>query len=77
MLHGLSATSVYYLDVDQLRLQCATRNLSTDGGVRQLRQRLADFVKGNAMGGVDMQRAKHLYPKLNGYGDNGQRSLKL
>ena len=20
---------------------------------------------------------KHLYPKLNGYGDNGQRSLKL
>jgi len=56
MLHGLSATSVYYLDVDQLRLQCATRNLSTEGGVRQLRQRLADFVKGNATGGVDMQR---------------------
>jgi len=21
--------------------------------------------------------SKHLYPKLNGYGDNGQRSLKL
>ena len=56
MLHGLSATSVYYLDVDQLRLQCATRNLNTEGGVRQLRQRLGDFVKGNAMGGVDIQR---------------------
>ena len=22
-------------------------------------------------------KKKHLYPKLNGYGDNGQRSLKL
>ena len=22
-------------------------------------------------------KPKHLYPKLNGYGDNGQRSLKL
>ena len=49
MLHGLSATSVYYLDANQLHLQCATRNLSIEGGVRQLRQRLADFVKSNAM----------------------------
>jgi len=37
MLHGLSATSVYYLDAEQLRLQCTTRNLSTEGGVRELR----------------------------------------
>jgi len=28
---------------------------------------------------VELYRSnpKHLYPKLNGYGDNGQRSLKL
>ena len=58
MLHGLSATSVYYLDANQLRLQCATRNLSTEGGVRQLRQRLAEFVKSNVMGGVDTQRGE-------------------
>ena len=24
-----------------------------------------------------IQQKKNLYPKLNGYGDNGQRSLKL
>jgi len=58
MLHGLSATSVYYLDANQLHLQCATRNLSIEGGVRQLRQRLAEFVKSNVMGGVDTQRGE-------------------
>ena len=26
---------------------------------------------------VHRYNPKHLYPKLNGYGDNGQRSLKL
>jgi len=26
---------------------------------------------------LDRYNLKHLYPKLNGYGDNGQRSLKL
>jgi len=26
---------------------------------------------------VYLYNPKHLYPKLNGYGDNGQRSLKL
>jgi len=26
---------------------------------------------------VNRYNPKHLYPKLNGYGDNGQRSLKL
>jgi len=49
---------VYYLDVNQLRLQCASRNLNTEGGVRQLRQRLVDFVRSNAMGGVDMQHGE-------------------
>jgi len=56
MLHGLLATFVYYLDTEQLRFECATRNLSTEGGVRELRRRLADSVKGNVMGGVDTQR---------------------
>jgi len=56
MLHGLSATSLDYLGVEQLRFECATRNLSTERGVRELRRRLAESVKSNVMGGVDTQR---------------------
>jgi hypothetical protein len=26
---------------------------------------------------IDRYNPKHLYPKLNGYGENGQRSLKV
>ena len=56
MLHDLSATSVYYLDAEQLCFECAARNLSTEEGVRDLRRRLANSVKSDVMGGVVTQR---------------------
>ena len=40
------------------------------GGMCRLRESVP-YVK------VHRYNPKHLYPKLNGYGDNGQRSLKL
>jgi hypothetical protein len=40
------------------------------GGMDKLRE-IVPYVK------VYRYNPKHLYPKLNGYGDNGQRSLKL
>ena len=67
---------MYYLDVNQLRLQCASRNLSTEGGVRQLRQRLVDFVRSNAMGGVDMQHGEARGESGNGQ-DNGAPPVSL
>ena len=56
MLHGLSATSVYYLDAEQLRFECSARGLSTGGDVRDLRRRLAEFIKSDVMDGVDTRR---------------------
>ena len=40
------------------------------GGIARLRESVP-YVK------LYRYNPKHLYPKLNGYGDNGQRSLKL
>jgi hypothetical protein len=42
---------------------CLGRNVNTSEGV--------PYVK------IYRYNPKHLYPKLNGYGDNGQRSLEL
>jgi hypothetical protein len=40
------------------------------GGMKKFRESVP-YVK------IYRYNPKHLYPKLNGYGDNGQRSLKL
>ena len=40
------------------------------GGMDKIRENVP-YVK------IHRYNLKHLYPKLNGYGDNGQRSLKL
>ena len=51
---ALSATSLYYLSADQLRVECSARGLSASGPVRELRRHLTQYIKNRAMGGVDV-----------------------
>ena len=51
---ALSATLLYYLSADQLRVECSARELSPSGPVRELRRRLTQYIKNGAMGGVDV-----------------------
>ena len=51
---ALSATSLYYLSADQLRVECSARELSASGPVRELRRHLTQYIKNRAMGGVDV-----------------------
>ena len=52
---ALSATSLYYLRVDQLRAECVQRGLSCGGSVQLLRRRLRDFISKVEMGGDESQ----------------------
>jgi hypothetical protein len=46
---ALSASDVYHLTVDELRLACSERDLDASGPVLELRRRLADHVKSARM----------------------------
>ena len=48
---ALSASGVYYLTGDQLRESCVERGLNSDGPVRALRRRLAEYLRGANMDG--------------------------
>jgi len=48
---ALSASGVYYLTGDQLRQSCVERGLNSDGPVRALRRRLAEYLRGANMDG--------------------------
>lgn len=50
----LSATSLYLLRVDQLRIECVKRGLVSSGSVRLLRRRLREFLRNSEMGGDDV-----------------------
>ena len=47
----LSATSLYHLRADQLRVECIERGLISSGSVRLLRRRLREFLSNAEMGG--------------------------
>jgi hypothetical protein len=51
--------------------------LHTDFVYRVSQEECARLREGVPYGKVYRYNPKHLCPKLNGYGDNGQRSLKL
>jgi hypothetical protein len=53
---ALSASEVYHLTVDKLRLVCSERGLDSSGPVLLLR-RLADYVKSSQMDSVPDQEA--------------------
>ena len=50
----LSATSLYCLSAEQLRLECSARGLSASGPVRELRRHLTEYIRNAAMGGADV-----------------------
>ena len=54
---ALSAYGVYYLTGDQLQQSCVERGLSSDGPVRALRRRLAEYLRGAEMDGEGYQDA--------------------
>ena len=62
-IHGVSLSSIHYNQLHRLY------RVSQEECAR-LRESVS-YVK------LYRYNPKHLYPKLNGYGDNGQRSLKL
>jgi hypothetical protein len=49
---ALSASEVYHLTVDKLRLVCSERGLDTSGPVLLLHRRLAEHVKSSRMDSV-------------------------
>jgi len=51
----LSATSLYRLRADQLRIECTERGLISSGSVRLLRRRLREFLTNVQMGGDELQ----------------------
>ena len=50
----LSATSLYLLRVDQLRIECVKRGLASSGSVRLLRGRLREYLRNLEMGGDEV-----------------------
>jgi hypothetical protein len=54
---ALSASEVYRLAVDKLRLECSERGVDSSGPVQSLRRRLDDYVKGGQMDSVPDQEA--------------------
>ena len=63
------AQASYMLDTDGYRHALRIYRVSR-GECARVRENVP-YVK------VHRYNPKHLYPKLNGYGDNGQRSLKV
>jgi len=64
-MHSKYAITILTYGVDSIYIYtgCPRRNVRDFGSV--------PYVK------LYRYNPKHLYPKLNGYGDNGQRNLKL
>jgi hypothetical protein len=58
-------------------LLCCITVLSVSAPHRVSQEECARLREGVPYGKVYRYNPKHLCPKLNGYGDNGQRSLKL
>jgi len=46
---ALTASTLYQLSGDQLRVECEERGLSCSGPVQELRSRLAEFLRSSAM----------------------------
>ena len=56
---ALSATSLYYLSAEQLRLECSARGLSASEPVRELRRHFTEYIRNATMGGVDAAPQDH------------------
>jgi len=52
---ALSASSLYRLSADQLHLECSVRRLSCCGPMRELRRRLAFFLRRGVMERFELQ----------------------
>jgi len=51
----LSATSLYHLRADQLRVECTESGLISSGSVRLLLRRLREFLRNAEMGGDELR----------------------
>ena len=58
-------------------IECASVHVACCGIYRVSQEERTKLGEGVPYVKVYRYNPKHLYPKLNGYGDNGKRSLKL
>jgi len=74
--HHLAHSLAWWLEIN--KISAAKSAAQTTGNIYRVSQEECARLQ-ESVPYVKLYRynQKHLYPKLNGYGDNGQRSLKL